>query len=80
MGLLKALHNHATVFQLVSFKHPVKLAIVVNKDDCSHSSPVFDPACSSDREGQSVLVGEPNARFDEPWVKFSGKCWKIYIA
>jgi len=80
MRLLKALHNHPTVSQLVSFKHPVKLAIVVDKDDCSHCSPVFGPACSTDREGQSVLVGELNARFDEPWVKFSGKCWKMYIA
>jgi len=66
--LLKAVHNHASIPWLLSFKQLAKMAIVVDKYDCSHSSPVFNPACSTDCEEHSISVGEPCSRFNEPCV------------
>jgi len=37
----KALHNHPSVPRLLSFKQLVKMAVVVNKHDCSHAAKMY---------------------------------------
>jgi len=39
--LLKALYNHPSVPRLLSFKQLVKMAVVVDKYDCSHATRMY---------------------------------------
>jgi len=39
--LLKALHNHPSVPQSLTFRQLVKMAVVVDKYDCSHATSMY---------------------------------------
>jgi len=68
--LLKALYNHPSVPRLLSFKQLVKMAVVVDKYDCSHATRMYGYRWM---KGWTTLAEKPGY---EEWL-FVGWVWGV---